>query len=231
VRFSYGYQFDLIKKHIGVNAKILDHGCGTGHFIANAVHYGFQTDGSEFNPDYLELLRRHFKSSSFYSIDEVLSDNFHLKYDVIRLSNVLEHLHSPLDVIATLKGRLNPGGLLIVEGPVEENFSIAARFRRLYFNVSKMLKPNRQVSSPPYHIFLATAKNQRAFFKKCGFDELDFNTDENPWPFPQSISEAKGIRDKFTALVGQVSMKATKAFGKNWGNIFIYCGTPAKNAQ
>lgn len=224
LRVSYGYQFDLIRKFKGDNATILDYGCGTGHFIANAVHHGFPTDGSEFNPDYLHLLRARFTASSFFSIDEVLSPAFSKKYDVIRLSNVLEHLHAPLDVIAKLKTHLNPGGLLLVEGPIEENFSLAAGFRRLYFNLFKLVKPGRTVSGPPYHIFLSTARNQRDFFKTCGFEELHFNTDEDPWPFPQSIAEAKGVRDKAMAVVGQISKKTTRTLHTRWGNIFIYCG-------
>lgn len=227
LRFSYGQQFDLIRKHIGDKATILDYGCGTGHFIANANHHGFKTDGAEFNPEYLDLLRKRFTNSGFYTIDEVLSPNFSITYDVIRLSNVLEHLHAPLEVVAKLKKHLKPGGLLLVEGPIEENFSLAAAFRRVYFNVTKFLIPKRSVTGPPYHIFLSTARNQREFFRRSGFEELYFKTAEDPWPFPQTVGEAKGIRDKTMAVVGKVSKKTTTALGNQWGNIFIYCGTPS----
>jgi SAM-dependent methyltransferase len=228
LRVSYGYQFDLIKKHIGSHATMLDYGCGTGHFLANAIHYGFKTDGAEFNPEYLQLLRKHFTGSEFYSIQDILADGFTARYDVIRLSNVLEHLSSPLEIIHKLKNLLNPGGLLLVEGPIEENISLAANFRKVYFRLSKWISPNRAVSDPPYHIFFSTARNQRQFFKNCGFEELHFATAEDAWPFPQSVREAAGIKNKLMALVGRISKKTTKAIGKNWGNIFIYCGTPHK---
>ena len=224
LRFSYGYQFDLIRKHVGDGASILDYGCGTGHFMANAVHNGFSCDGAEFNPDYIKLLREHLPRCQFYSIQDVLSDSFQGSYHVIRLSNVLEHLTAPGEVMKKLISHLKPGGIVIVEGPIEDNFSLAESFRKLHYTIDKWLFPKRTVSGPPYHIFLSNAKNQREFFRRCGLQELDFNTNEEPWPFPKSLAEAKGIKSKAMAMIGQVSKKTTRTIGRNWGNIFIYCG-------
>lgn len=224
LRFSYGYQFDLIKKQTGAGAKILDYGCGTGHFLANAVHYGFDCDGAEFNPDYIKILAQAFSQSSFYAIENVLAPGFTGKYDVIRLSNVLEHLTNPLDVIKKLATCLKPGGILLVEGPVEENFCIARLFRSFYFRVTKLIRPNRTVADAPYHIFLSTSDNQRQFFRDCGLTETHYKTSEDPWPFPSSFRKAKGAREKITAIVAKISMKITAVSGRNWGNIFIYSG-------
>src|ERR1051325_545876 len=48
LRFSYKYQLGLIRKFSKAN-ELLDHGCGTGHFIANAAKAGFACSGTEFN--------------------------------------------------------------------------------------------------------------------------------------------------------------------------------------
>ncbi len=224
LRFSYGYQFDLIRKLSGDKAVILDHGCGNGHFLANAIQQGFTCDGSEYNPEYIPALEAHFTNSLFYTISQVLAAEFDRKYNVIRLSNVLEHLTEPLEVIQQLSNCLAPGGIILVEGPVEENFSLAAAFRKFYFRIIKLIRPHRTVTDPPYHILLSDARNQRQFFKDCGLTELHFAIAEDPWPFPVSLREAKGLQHKISWLIAKLSLSVTRLIGKGWGNIFIYAG-------
>lgn len=224
LRFSYGYQFDLVKKHAVAGARMLDYGCGNGHFIANALHRGFLCDGSEFSAEYVRVLKSAFPQSEFYTIEEVLSNDFQVKYDVIRLSNVLEHLTTPGEVIETLIKRLSAGGILLIEGPVEANFNLAASFRKVYFGAKRMFRPKATVSSPPYHIFFSNRKNQREFFQECGLSELHFEVGEDAWPFPPSIESARGIKNKSMAIIASISQRVSAASGKNWGNMFIYCG-------
>ena len=224
LRFSYGYQFDIIKQNIGSTAKVLDYGCGTGHFVGNAVHYGLTCDGAEFNPEYVALLKKSFSTSNFFITDDILKGRVTDKYDVVRLSNVLEHLVTPGFVIEKLKALLNPGGLLLVEGPIEDNFSIAESFRKLYFRIGKWIHPHRIVSAPPYHIFFSNIKNQQQFFNNCGLEEIHFKTAEEAWPFPDSFHKAKGVQGVLTTIIAKVSKWITNAIGRNWGNVFIYCG-------
>lgn len=230
LRYSYGYQFDLIKKQIGAKASILDYGCGTGHFIANALANGFEVSGAEFSADYIPILNAGFPGCKFYTIDQVLGNNFTEKYNVIRLSNVLEHLTTPADVIKKLSNHLHSNGILLIEGPVEENFSLAMFVRKMYFKIDKWIRPTRVVFYPPYHIFFSNAKNQRQFFNDCGLLETHFNISESAWPFPESIKEAKGIKNKLMAIIAKGSIAITKTIGKNrnWGNVFIYTGKNIK---
>lgn len=229
LRFSYGYQFDLIKKKIGEKARILDYGCGNGHFIANAIHCGFSCDGAEFNPGYVALLQSKINAAKFYTIDQILNEGVTVKYDVIRMSNVLEHLTEPAKVLNKIKSNLNPGGIVLVEGPIEENFCLSILFRKFYFRIKKALKPHRVISSPPYHIFLSNRKNQRNFFRECGLIETHFFISEDAWPFPVSLREAKGFAKKSMTIVAIISLGFTKLFNKNWGNVFIYAGTDNYN--
>jgi len=151
-----------------------------------------------------------------------------VQYDVIRLSNVLEHLTAPSEVLTNLKNNLAPGGIILIEGPVEENFCLAGAFRKFYFRIGKIFRPGRTVSSPPYHIFFSNRKNQRKFFKQIGFLETRFSVSEDSWPFPSSFRNSKGIKKKSMALVANFSIIVSKVFKKNWGNTFIYTGKPDK---
>ena len=224
LRFSYGYQFDLIKKYVGQNASIMDYGCGNAHFIVNAQKAGFKCTGAEYNPQYVQVLNQHLEDISCVTIDNLLSQSSSVKYDAIRLSNVLEHLTLPNEVIQTLINSLDCDGILLVEGPIEHNFSLAQTFRNTYFAISKLLNPNRTIQFPPYHIFFSNAKNQKVFFEKLGLKELVFVVEENTWPFPASFQEAQGTQQKIMAIVAKISIGFTHIFSKKWGNTFIYVG-------
>jgi SAM-dependent methyltransferase len=225
LRFSYGTQLGCIKKYVSkVNVTLLDYGCGNGHFLIRAAQEGLQCDGAEYNPAYISHLQEDIKTCNFYTIADVLSGKAGKKYDVIRLSNVLEHLSNPTEVIEALKNHLTPEGIFLIEGPIEHNFSLAQAFRNTYFRVSKLLKPNRTINFPPYHIFFSNAQNQRNFFKKLGYQELNFVVMEDTWPFPSKLSTAQGLQLKTMAIVAQISLFCTKISQQPWGNTFLYVG-------
>jgi SAM-dependent methyltransferase len=225
LRFSYGEQLDCIKKNIDKpNPTLLDYGCGNGHFLLRAAQEGLQCDGAEYNPIYLPYLKEDIKVCNFYTISEILNGQLDKKYDVIRLSNVLEHLTNPNEVITILKNYLHPQGIFLIEGPIEHNFSLAQTFRNTYFKVSKFIKPNRTINFPPYHIFFSNGQNQRQFFKNLGFIELTYKIMEDTWPFPANWNAAKGLQLKVMALVAQISLAFTKISKKPWGNTFLYVG-------
>lgn len=224
LRFSYGYQYDLIRKFATPGAHILDYGCGTGHFIANAIQNGFTCSGAEFNPTYVSILKEGIPNAAFYLIDDLLNKKTDLKFDVIRLSNVLEHLTDPGEIMNRLKSCLKPGGLILVEGPVEANFSLAKNFRVFYFRLKKIFKRRWILPDPPYHIFFSNRKNQQQFFADCGFHQEHFNIKEDTWPFPPSFAEAKGFTSKINAIVARVSIAFSRLFSRGPGNTFIYAG-------
>lgn len=216
LRFAYGKHYALIDK-FAPGKRILDYGCGQANFVINARAKGYACDGTEYNPAHIDLLRREIPSASFFQIDDFLLRDE--KYDVIRLSNVLEHLDKPGEIIEKLKRRLNRGGILLVEGPIETNFSPAFLVRKLYFKLAR----GQTATHPPTHIFFSNAKNQRDFFLRHGLKELHFEIKENEWPFPENWNEVHGPGGAFKWLVARIS-KASHAIWRNWGNTFIYAG-------
>jgi 2-polyprenyl-3-methyl-5-hydroxy-6-metoxy-1,4-benzoquinol methylase len=216
LRFGYGKHYELINR-FAPGRHIVDYGCGQANFVINALAKGYRCEGTEYNPAHIDVLRREIKNASFYQIDEFLRSP--AQYDVIRLSNVLEHLDKPGEIIDTLKRKLSPGGILLVEGPIETNFSPAFLVRKLYFKLAR----GKAASHPPTHIFFANAKNQREFFVRHGLKELYFEVAENEWPFPENLSEARGAGGLFKFLIAKTSKAVHKLF-RSWGNTFIYAG-------
>jgi SAM-dependent methyltransferase len=224
LRFSYNDQFVYIKNNTSSGAKLLDYGCGNGHFISNAYHNGFHNAyGAEFNPEMVALLQHEFPSIGFYTIEEILT-NPELKFDAIRLSNVLEHLTNPKEVLAILRERLTEKGILILEGPIEANFYIMNIFNRLYFDLSKKLNPNKLTLQPPFHIFFSNAENQLKLFETIGLEKIDYRIVEHTWPYGKTVLTAQGIKNKFLAFFAIMSKKVSNKLPFNWGNTFLYIG-------
>ncbi len=217
LRFPYKKHFELISKHSPGN-KILDYGCGNANLVINARNAGFLCDAVEFNPAHIEILKKSIPAANFYLIDDFLT-NTSSTYDVIRLSNVLEHLEDPGGILNILAKKLTTNGILLIEGPIETNFSFALLIRKIYF---KLLK-NKTATHPPTHIFFANARNQKALFEKYGLSNVYFEITECEWPFPENWKEAKGFSGVFRFIVARFSM-ALQKLNKNWGNTFIYVG-------
>lgn len=220
LRYSYGEQFDLIKQ-IGFKGKMIDFGCGTANFLINANHEGIKCDGVEFNPKHVEILKQEVKTSQFYTVDEFLNGDE--KYDMIRLSNVLEHFTSPKEMMEQLKTKLTPNGFFFLEGPIETNFNLALQFRKVYFTLRKKVDQSYIANHKPTHITFANKKNQLAFFNSLGLETVEFKIREAEWPFPNSMKNANGMVQKLNFIIARISM----FFGQlipAWGNTFIYVG-------
>ncbi len=124
---------------------------------------------------------------------------------MIRLSNVLEHLDRPHEIIKDLCAKLNTGGVLLVEGPIETNANFALFIRKIYFRVSKLLRKGRKASHPPTHIFFSNSKNQRKFFEDNQLKEMYYEVIECEWPFPESLKEVGGFGSAFKWVVAKIS--------------------------
>jgi 2-polyprenyl-3-methyl-5-hydroxy-6-metoxy-1,4-benzoquinol methylase len=222
LRFSYGLQFDLIKTHFKKKPSILDYGCGNANFLLNALHSGFTCDGAEFSEEHVQLLKKEIPSSNFYTIKDFL-ENKSLSYDIIRLSNVLEHMDTPNEVITSLVEKLNTNGLLLVEGPIECNFNAAFLSRKFYFTLMHKLKKGYIADHTPTHITFTNRVNQLNFFEKHNLQTVCYKITESAWPYPESFISAKGFGGKTKAIIGKFSVFLSSFTGK-WGNTFLYIG-------
>lgn len=221
LRYSYGFQFDLLKK-INFKGKILDFGCGTANFLINCNYAGYICDGLEFNPKHVEILKKELPKQNFFTVDEFLKGN--KKYDLIRLSNVLEHFTNPEEVMLQLKDHLSENGKFLLEGPIETNFNFALQFRKIYFSLRKKFDKKYIAIHKPTHITFSNRKNQIEFFNRLGLKTEYFKISEAEWPFPYSLKVAQGLTGRLNYFIAKLSVLINR-LNPNWGNTFIYVGS------
>jgi SAM-dependent methyltransferase len=148
--------------------KLLDIGCGVGHFIRTALNNGYEAEGVEFSEVAAVVGREQWNlkiiSGDFLSI-QFAPESF----DIITMWQVLEHLRQPREVILKIHSLLKPGGLLVIAVP---NFSsIQARiFRNRWYHLDV-----------PRHLFHYSPQSLTKILTTCNFhvEKIDHRSPEH----------------------------------------------------
>jgi glycosyltransferase involved in cell wall biosynthesis/ubiquinone/menaquinone biosynthesis C-methylase UbiE len=108
---------EMAKKNLK-NIKILDVGCGNGNIAMQLGNSGNEVLGIDISEEAIEKAKQNNSLSNVtfkhLAVEALAVEN---KFDVIVCSEVLEHLHQPEIVVASLEQRLAKDGLLIITVP------------------------------------------------------------------------------------------------------------------
>ena len=119
---------DHIERHVGQRRRILDFGCGWGFFLGAAKERGWEAFGLEPLPGQAIYARAQFKADVV--TDVLHEDTFPAgHFDAITAFQVFEHLPDPADALQKLKRFLRPGGVIFIEVPNIDTWSVRL-FRR-----------------------------------------------------------------------------------------------------
>lgn len=117
--FTMRRKVALLNKLVPRKGKVLDYGCGTGHFLAACRASGWQVSGVEPNARAREeASRRVGKPIGTESLVSFGAGTF----DVITLWHVLEHIHLLNDTLQQLIQLLKPDGVLVIAVPNVNSF-------------------------------------------------------------------------------------------------------------
>ena len=216
---AYNSLFSQIQSK-GKYSSILDYGCGGGRFVVEALEKGYSVTGAEYNPDLVANLSKTFTKASFLTIDDFYKSD--AKYDIIFLSNVLEHLTNPKEIMLKLRERVSENGLFVLEGPVENNFNLTLFTRKIIFFIRKNFF-GKKASHTPTHILYANRKNQEQFLKDIGLTTLYYEIKESNWPYPMRYEDCHSLMQKLMYGIAAFSVAMSKIF-PFWGNNFVYIG-------
>ena len=158
---------DYVWNQAGKNSvgKLIDIGCGEGFFARYFYDHGWEIeccDLSSFaierhNP---EILSFFTENNIFKELDEKITDNN--KFDLINLSNVLEHVREPIILLESVKKIMGGDSMLRIKVP--NDFS----------TFQQILLDNGNISSeywfsPPGHLNFFTLTSLKEVLANCGF--------------------------------------------------------------
>jgi len=109
-------RMSILESVVHQPGRILDVGCGPGHFLAAAAHRGWDAVGVELVPSAVQTAREQFGLEVHNTMleDSGLPEQ---SFDVIAATHVLEHQVDGIGFLTSIARWARPGGYLFIEVP------------------------------------------------------------------------------------------------------------------
>jgi len=158
---SYNRTLDEFERYRKTN-RLLDVGCGVGHFLEVARQRGWQVFGTEYSEKAVEIATEKgiIMQKGALSISSYEPQSF----DVITSFEVIEHINNPVDELNKIKQLLRPGGLFYCTTP---NFNSLLRY---------WFKDRYKVIEYPEHLSYYTRKTLNKVICEYGFKNVKFKS-------------------------------------------------------
>jgi len=152
---------------------MLDVGCGEGFALAWFARHGWTVEGldhsraglSAMNPEMLPFA--HF-GDVFGLLEERIRDA--RSYDLVWMTNVLEHVVDPVGMLNALGALVAPGGILVITVPND-----GSRFQEMLLESGHI--PERFWIAPPDHLAYFDQTSLRAVAAATGWDCREISAD------------------------------------------------------
>jgi 2-polyprenyl-3-methyl-5-hydroxy-6-metoxy-1,4-benzoquinol methylase len=192
------------------NGKLLDIGCGTGHFAATMKHSGWDVTGIEPNKKARDYCMQKF------GIDVIepgkISDLDSAVYDCVTMWHVLEHFHDPYTYAKEISRMLKKGGICIAALPNSYSYD------------ASHYKGSWAAYDVPRHLWHFTPDTFRFFALKTGFQIKQIKSLPFDVFYISILSEKnKGTSRPFLAgIIMGLWFTIKSLFNKNKSSSLIY---------
>ena len=161
---------DEVARRTGLaRPRLLDVGCGRGELVHVARERGWDAIGTEFADAMIAEARDRYGVALLRQSVEELAAAKLPPFDAVILSAILEHVHDPDSMIASVRAITRPGSVVYIDTPREPNLltilggaSNRLRGSRVVYNLSP--------SWPPYHVFGFDPRSLRRVLDKHDFE-------------------------------------------------------------
>jgi glycosyltransferase involved in cell wall biosynthesis/ubiquinone/menaquinone biosynthesis C-methylase UbiE len=153
------YLEELRRYHGPTKGRLLEVGCGEGDFLCQAEASGWDVTGVEYSPPASQVAGRRLKKGRVFCgelKDAALPEG---EFDLCVISDVLEHVRSPLDFLREIHRALRPGGTLFVVTPSVDSWS------------ARLLRRHWMEFKPEHLAYFDSQTLQTALFK-TGFRQI-----------------------------------------------------------
>ena len=154
--FKHFRQFEDFVKKYSITGRHLDVGCGAGHLVFLLKKQGFKSEGLEISKKIASSLKSRFK------VHTTELKKIKGKYNLITLSQVLEHVEEFPEFVTEINKHLLPKGFVILSVPY------------LYGLIPQVLRTWWYGLGHGQHLTFFSKENLKTLFEKKGFTVIEF---------------------------------------------------------
>jgi len=183
------------------NGRLLDIGCGTGEILTYMKDKGYQVVGIE--PSKIAYEKAISKSLQVYNCglhEFILKADE--KFDIINMTNVLEHIPNPMETITMCKKLLKKGGVIRIKVPND--------FNELQSEIVRNLHKNKWWIAIPDHINYFDFESMSNLLEYEGFKIMYKTVD-----FPMELFLLMGEDYQADKVLGKECHERRKSFETN----------------
>ena len=161
---TFLHKISLVKKYLFPSAKILDCGCATGFFLDVAKESSYEAYGIELSEYAANVCKqKHGNGKIFCGQMENanFTDNPDKKFNAIFMSDFIEHVRNPKQIISQAFEMLENKGLLVITTPKVKSFSYRISGKRWF-------------QYKPEHLYYFSENNIKQLLTNCYFSEIRF---------------------------------------------------------
>lgn len=193
---------DAVERHVAPG-RILDVGCWVGWLLVAARDRGWDGTGVEPSDWAARVAREdHGLRVLHATLDEVPDGPF----DAIVLGDVIEHLPDPAAALAVLRGRLRPGGVLVLMVP-DAGSRVARLLGRRWWSVI------------PTHVQYFTRRSLALLLRRKGLQPVHASTDPKAFTVAYYGSRLHGYSPALARAVG-ATVRGLGIAGRLWAPDF-----------
>jgi glycosyltransferase involved in cell wall biosynthesis/SAM-dependent methyltransferase len=194
--------------------RLLDVGCGGGHFMAAAAERGWRPLGADLSREACAAARRLTRRPA------VEGDAAALPFrdgtlDAVTLVSVLDHTTQPLAAVREAARVLRPGGVLVVRVP---NGGFHAGWAHVLGRLGPAVRWRDWDTYPVLRVFAFGRRALRRLVERAGFEVLETVNSELASPAPDRAASAftKAARRTLRAMTRAGAAAVSRVSGGRW---------------
>ena len=133
---------ETVERFTRPGGRVLDIGCGTGFLLERLAERGFSGVGVDLSPESVEIAQARLHELGVADRLEARAGSAYAPpdgpFDLVTITDVLEHLEDPRACLRAARDRLAPGGVVVVSTPNRCSLHGARRWLSKYVSAIKV---------------------------------------------------------------------------------------------